>query len=132
MDDIGLGKLLGSIFFYSFLFIAIIGFVLFYTERFKKIAFWWGSLMANIILFSYVSEISGYNDLMYYIQLFIVIAWPIINIAWMYDMMRGYFKNKKDINNEKIKKIKRIILTLVVIIIFVFLFFDNIVFGCWI
>jgi len=107
---------------YIFIFIfAMTGFVLFSRARYKQIGFWWLSLMGNILLFSYFSNDYGLSDLIYYAQIFTIIAWPILNIAWLISVVSNEKKKAKNnqISDESRKNLKRIILTLAGILLVV-------------
>ena len=93
MDDIGLGQALANMLYSFILFIAIAGAGAFLMLKKKLFASWWVSVMANI--FAYLYLLGGYGDLAYALQIVAMIAWPIINVAWLADLIRTYFKNKK-------------------------------------
>ena len=85
MDDIGLGRALANA-AYLFLFsTALIGVLIFLKFGKRLFAFWWVSAMANIFAFLYL--LGGYGDFVYMMQIVAMIAWPIINIAWLLDLI---------------------------------------------
>lgn len=92
MDDIGLGRALASVLYLFILFITITGAGLLIFLKKKKFAFWWVSVMANVFAFLYL--LGGYGDFIYMMQIVAMIAWPIINIAWLLDLVRGVRRGK--------------------------------------
>lgn len=93
MDDIGLGQALANVVYLFLFFITIIGVLILLKLKKRLYAFWWMSVMANVFAFLYL--LGGYGDFAYMMQIVAMIAWPIINIAWLLNLVRGGLKVKK-------------------------------------
>jgi hypothetical protein len=92
MDDIGLGRALASVLYLFILFITITGAGLLIFLKKKKFAFWWVSVMANV--FAFLHFLGDSSTVGWIIRVFSIIAWPIINIAWLLDLVRGVRRGK--------------------------------------
>ncbi len=92
----GVGRILGIATYVLMFIAALVGGLIFWSKENKKMAVWWVSVMANFIVFAYLLGRDG--DLIYAAQIWTMIAWPIINIAWLLDMIRDYFKKRKNKN----------------------------------
>ena len=81
----GIGRILGIATYILISLFALIGGLIFWYKKKISWAFWWLSAMANIFAFLYL--LGGYGDFVYMMQIVAMIAWPIINIAWLLDLI---------------------------------------------
>ena len=92
-DDIGLERALANVIYLVILFIAIVGGLIFWKFKKRGWAFWWLSVMASI--FAYLYFLGGYGGLDNMAQAIGTIGWPIINLAWLADLVRGEWRARK-------------------------------------
>lgn len=78
---------------YATLFIsAIIGGAVFWIHKKRGWAIWWASVMINI--FAFMQLLGAYGNLAYAMQVFAMIVWPIVNIAWLINLICSELKGK--------------------------------------
>ena len=90
VDDIGLDQALANVIYFVILFIAIVGGLIFLKLKKRDWAFWWVSVTASI--FAYLYFLGGYGGLDNMAQAIGTIGWPIINLAWLADLIRSEFE----------------------------------------
>lgn len=88
----GIGRILGIATYILIFLFALSGSLIFWYKKKRPWAFWWVSVMGNVFAFLYL--LGGYGDFIYMMQIVAMIAWPIINIAWLMDLVRGVRRGK--------------------------------------
>lgn len=103
MDDIGLGGALAILVYLFILLITIVGVVVLFVIKKGKWAFWWVSVMFNVFFFLYFP--GGNSDLRFSERIFVMIAWPVANLAWLLDLVRSEWRGRKNKNKKFFKNL---------------------------
>lgn len=88
----GIGRILGIATYILIFLFALSGSLIFWYKKKRPWAFWWVSVMVNI--FAYLYFLGDSSLIGWIIRVYSIIAWPIINIAWLMDLVRGVRRGK--------------------------------------